>query len=118
MADNNVKKMYQRQPRHSHAAFGYKREGKRWGVLLECGTGYLDFAEDDVDEIAAKFELDADVVREILQSATAHLFINRMPYGGSTGYFCIRPKREPIPGWIEERDPEPLEGPPPPEQLR
>jgi hypothetical protein len=118
MAENNVRKMTPRQTRHSHAAFGYRREGKRWGVLLECGTGYLDFAEETTDAIAARFELDPDIVREILQSAVAHLFINRMPYGGGTGYYCIRPRREPTPLWVEERDPEPFQGPEPPEHLR
>jgi hypothetical protein len=118
MAENNVKKMQPRRSPHTHAAFGYRREGKRWGILLECGTGYLDFAEDDIEAIAGKFDLEADVVGEILQSATAHLFINRMPYGGGTGYYCVRPRKEAVPPWVEERDPEPLEGPPPPENLR
>ena len=118
MADNIVKKMYQKQPRHSHATFGYKREGKRWGVLLECGTAYLDFADEQIETIAAKLALDPDLVREILQSATAHIFINRMPHGGGTGYFSARPRKEPVPPWVDERDPEPIEGPPPPEHLR
>lgn len=118
MAENNMKKTQPRKSPHSHAAFGYKREGKRWGVLLECGTGYLDFGEDDIDEIAAKFELDTDTVREILQSATAHLFINRQVCPGATGYYCLRTRRLQPPPWVEERDPEPLEGPPPPEHLR
>src|SRR5689334_12059977 len=98
MADNNKKN----QHRHSHAAFGYKREGKRWGVLLECGTGYLDFAESDIDEIATKFELDPDTVREILQTATAHLFINRHVAPGGTGYFCLRSRTVAPPPWVEE----------------
>jgi hypothetical protein len=101
---------------HSHAAFGYKREGKRWGRLLNCGTGYLDMAERSIDEVAAQFEgvpVDASVVREILQTATAHLFIDRQIWIGGTGYFCIRPLKEKPPPWVEERDPQPVEGPPP-----
>jgi hypothetical protein len=113
MADDNKK-----SHKHSHSAYGYQRQGKRWGTLLECGTGYLDFAENDIDEIAAKFDLDPDTVREILQSAVAHLFINRHIANGGTGYYCLRARAVPQPPWVEERDPEPFEFPLPPEELR
>jgi hypothetical protein len=106
------------RPRHSHVAFGFRRQGKKWGDLLECGTGYLDFAEDDIEAIAAKHQLDAAVVRDILQSATGHLFINRHVFPGGTGYFCIRPGKQPVPPWVEEREPPAYDGPLPPEHLR
>jgi hypothetical protein len=100
---------------HSHAAFGYKREGRRWGRLLNCGTGYLDMAERSLEDIAAEFEgvpVDVDVVRQILDTATAHFFIDRQIWLGGTGYFCIRPIKQKPPPWVEERDPQPVEGPP------
>jgi hypothetical protein len=119
MAEDNSKK--KDAHRHSHCAYGYRREGKKWGRLLECGTGYLDFAESSVEDIAAKFEgvpVDADVVREILENVAAHLFIDRQVYVGATGYFCLRTRKERLPPWVEEREPEAFEGPLPPEKLR
>ena len=109
MAEDNKK-----SHKHSHSAFGYKREGRRWGTLLDCGTGYLDFGESRIDDIAAKFELDPDIVGEILQCVVAHLFINRLIAQGGTGYYCLRSRAVPQPPWVEERDEFPL----PPEELR
>jgi hypothetical protein len=109
----------QSQPKkHTHSAFGFQRQGKRWGVLLDCGTGYLDFGEDTVEALAARFQLDPAIVREILTSATAHLFINRQIYPGATGYYCLRARKQLPPPWVEERAPEPFDGPLPPEHLR
>jgi hypothetical protein len=99
---------------HTHAAYSYKREGRKWGRLLACGTGYLD-ARREAERIAAMFEgvtVDANVVRQILESATAHLFVDRLIYGGgSTGYFCLIPKGEGTRPWIEEPEPPALPGP-------
>src|SRR5689334_6752511 len=79
---------------HTHRAYGFRREGRKSGRLLRCGTGHIDM-ERDLEEIAAEFEgvmVDGEVVRQILRLATGHLFLDRMPFMGGTGYFCLLPK--------------------------
>jgi hypothetical protein len=58
----------------THVAFGFRREGKKFGRLVEIGTGRFD---DDRKH--------------------AHLFLDRLPLGGFTGYVFLAPKGEPPP---------------------
>jgi hypothetical protein len=62
---------------NTHTAFAFQRQGKKSGRLLEVGTG----------------RIDAD--RNI-----AHVFMDRQPIGGYTGYVVLAPhgmKPEPPP---------------------
>ncbi len=54
----------------THAAFGYKREGKKFGRLVEIGTGRIDHERNQV-----------------------HVFLDRMPLA-FTGYVFLAPKGE------------------------
>ena len=51
---------------HTHVAYAFQRTGKKFGRLLEVGSG----------------RIDAD--RNI-----AHVFMNRQPIGGYTGYVVL-----------------------------
>jgi hypothetical protein len=53
---------------HTHTVYAYQRLGKKTGKLLEVGSGYID--------------RDRDI---------AHLFMNRQPIGGYTGYVILSP---------------------------
>ena len=62
---------------HTHTAYAFKRTGKKHGKFLECGTGRIDHARD-----------------------VAHVFMDRQPIGGYTGYVVLSPhgvKPEPPP---------------------
>lgn len=54
--------------KHTHTAYAFQRLGKKSGQLLEVGTGHID----------------AD--RNI-----AHVYMNRQPLGGYTGYVVLAP---------------------------
>lgn len=56
------------KPKHTHIAYAFQRLGKKSGQLLEVGTGHID----------------AD--RNI-----AHVYMNRQPLGGYTGYVVLAP---------------------------
>lgn len=56
------------KPKHTHTAYAFQRLGKKSGQLLEVGTGHID----------------AD--RNI-----AHVYMNRQPLGGYTGYVVLAP---------------------------
>jgi hypothetical protein len=63
----------------THAAWGFRREGKKSGRLLEIGTGRLD-----------------------VDGKHAHIFLDRMPIGAFTGYIYLAPRGEGPPA-IEPR---------------
>jgi hypothetical protein len=58
----------------THVAFGFRREGKKSGRLVEIGTGHFD----------------ADRTH-------AHLYLDRTPLNGFTGYIFLMPKGEKLP---------------------
>jgi hypothetical protein len=60
--------MTTRKSDHTHTAWAFQRLGRKSGQLLEVGTG----------------RIDAD--RNI-----AHVFMNRQPIGGYTGYVVLAP---------------------------
>jgi hypothetical protein len=53
---------------HTHTAYAFKRLSRKQGKLLECGTGRIDH--------------DRNIV---------HVFMDRQPWGGGTGYFVLSP---------------------------
>ncbi len=53
---------------HTHTAYAFRRLGKKHGQLLEVGTGRID--------------PDRNIV---------HVFMNRQPIGGYTGYVMLAP---------------------------
>jgi hypothetical protein len=55
-------------PKKTHTAYALKREGKKFGRWLEVGSGRIDRAND-----------------------IAHVFLDRMPIGGFTGYVHLAP---------------------------
>lgn len=72
----------------THTAFGFRREGKKFGRLVEIGSGRLD---EDRNH--------------------AHLFLDRLPLAGFTGYVFLAPNGEhpPVaapqrPGEIDEEE--------------
>jgi hypothetical protein len=90
----------------THRAFAYRRTGKKSGRLRWSGLGYIS-TEKSPEEIAAMFEgetLDADMVREILGLATAHLFVEMIPHHGGTGYYQLIPKAVKPPLRVPEPD--------------
>ena len=56
------------KPHNTHTAYAYKRLGKKHGRLMECGTGRID--------------QDRNIV---------HVFMDRTPIGGWTGYVMLSP---------------------------
>jgi hypothetical protein len=63
--------------KHTHTAYAFQRQGKKSGRLLEVGTGRIDH--------------DRNI---------AHVFMDRQPIGGYTGYVVLAPhgvKPEPPP---------------------
>ena len=58
----------------THTAYAFRREGKKFGRLLECGTGRIDQTRNLV-----------------------HVFMNRMPLGNWSGYVVLSPIGEPAP---------------------
>ncbi|MGE4046254.1 MAG: hypothetical protein AB7F35_15465 [Acetobacteraceae bacterium] len=58
----------------THTAYAFRREGKKFGRLLECGTGRLD--------------RDQNIV---------HVFMNRLPIGAWSGYVVLSPIGAPPP---------------------
>jgi hypothetical protein len=60
----------------THTAYGFKREGKKFGRLLEIGTGRLDKERGHV-----------------------HVFLDRLPLQGFTGYVFLAPlgEKPPVP---------------------
>ena len=63
MADNHAVR--------THIAYGFRREGKKSGRLIEIGTGRLDEDRNHV-----------------------HIFLDRLPLGAFTGYVYLTPKGE------------------------
>lgn len=62
---------------NTHTAYSFKRLGKKHGRMLECGTGRIDAERNQV-----------------------HVFLDRTPIGGWTGYVMLSPhgvKPEPPP---------------------
>jgi hypothetical protein len=60
--------------KRTHTAYAFKREGKKFGRMLEVGTGRIDAERNRV-----------------------HVFIDRLPVGGFTGYVMLSPIGEPPP---------------------
>jgi hypothetical protein len=90
----------------THRAYAFRRTGKKAGRLRWGGLGYIGSVLSH-EEIAAQFEgarIDADIVRRILNYATAHLFIEMRPEIGGTGYYCLIPKESRAPRKIVEPD--------------
>ena len=58
----------------THTAYAFSRQGKKFGKLLECGTGYID-----------------------KQNNLAHVFMDRGPIMGYTGYIVLSPIGAPPP---------------------
>jgi hypothetical protein len=90
----------------SHHAYSFRRTGKRSGRLRWSGYGRVDTAKSPVD-IAAQFKgqpVTADMVRQILGMASAHLFIEMVPHHGGTGYHLLLPKSVKRPARITEPD--------------
>ena len=56
------------EKKHTHTAFAFQRQGKKSGRLLEVGTGRIDH--------------DRNI---------AHVFMDRQPIGGYTGYVVLAP---------------------------
>lgn len=56
------------KPNHTHTAYAFQRLGKKSGTLLEVGTGRID--------------ADRNIV---------HVYMNRQPIGGYTGYVVLAP---------------------------
>lgn len=54
--------------KHTHTAYAFQRQGKKSGRLLEVGTGRIDH--------------DRNI---------AHVFMDRQPIGGYTGYVVLAP---------------------------
>jgi hypothetical protein len=72
------------QGKHTHTAFAYQRLGRKSGRLLEVGP--------------ARIDRERDVV---------HLFMNRQPIGGYTGYVVLYPiGTEPPSVAVDESDDE------------
>jgi hypothetical protein len=90
----------------THRAFAYRRTGKKFGWLRWGGLGYIGSVHSPED-IAAMFEgkpVDADMVRQILGFAVAHLFVEMRPEIGGSGYFQLIPKPLKPPHKIAEPD--------------
>ena len=51
----------------THTAFAFRREGKKHGRWLEVGTARLE------------------------KEGASHVFVDRLPVGGFTGYLCLSP---------------------------
>jgi hypothetical protein len=62
----------------THRAYAFKRTGKKHGRLYECGT--------------ARIEADTNLI---------HVYLDRVPLGGWTGYLMVRPKDSPPPSKLE-----------------
>jgi hypothetical protein len=62
---------------YTHTAYAYQRHGKRSGRLLEVGP--------------ARIDREGDVV---------HLFMNRQPIGGYTGYVVLYPLGQQPPAFV------------------
>jgi hypothetical protein len=58
----------------THTAFAFSRQGKKFGKLLECGSGRID--------------RDNNLV---------HVFMDRGPITGYTGYIVLSPRGAPPP---------------------
>ena len=68
MSENNNNKWHNRAP--THTAWAIKREGKKFGRWLEIGVARVDEGE------------------------TVHVFLDRLPIGGFTGYVRLTPQGE------------------------
>ncbi|MBV8401727.1 MAG: hypothetical protein JOZ58_24640 [Acetobacteraceae bacterium] len=58
----------------THTAYAFSRQGRKFGKLLECGVGYID-----------------------KQNNLAHVFMDRGPIMGYTGYIVLSPIGAPPP---------------------
>jgi hypothetical protein len=58
----------------THKAYAFSRTGKKFGRLLECGTGCID-----------------------KETGLAHVFMDRGPILGYTGYIVLSPLNAPPP---------------------
>ena len=61
-------------PTHTHTAYAFSRQSKKSGRMLECGTGRIDKERNIV-----------------------HVFMNRTPIIGYTGYIVLAPAGMPPP---------------------
>jgi hypothetical protein len=61
----------------THTAYAYRREGKKFGRMLECGTGRIERIDNERYRV--------------------HVFADRLPIGGFTGYFLLSPIGTPPP---------------------
>jgi hypothetical protein len=61
-------------PTHTHTAYAFSRQSKKMGRLLECGT--------------ARIDKERNIV---------HVFMNRTPITGYTGYIVVAPAGMPPP---------------------
>jgi hypothetical protein len=61
-------------PKPTHTAYAFSRQGKKFGKLLECGKGRIDKATNLV-----------------------HVFMDRGPITGYTGYIVLSPAGAPPP---------------------
>jgi hypothetical protein len=61
-------------PTHTHTAYAFSRQSKKSGRMLECGTGRIDKERNIV-----------------------HVFMNRTPIIGYTGYIVLTPAGTPAP---------------------
>jgi hypothetical protein len=59
---------------HTHTAYAFSRQGKKFGRMLECGTGRID-----------------------KEHNIAHLHMTRTPILGYTGYIILSPIGAPPP---------------------
>ena len=59
---------------HTHTAYAFSRQGKKFGRMLECGTGRIDKEHNLV-----------------------HVHMTRMPILGYTGYIVLSPTGAPPP---------------------
>src|SRR3954451_16916594 len=88
----------------THRAFAYRRTGKKFGFLRWSCLGHIGTVQSP-EEIAAMFKgqpVNADMVRQILGFASAHLFVEMRPETGGTGYFCMLPKEVKPPRKVAE----------------
>ena len=100
------------RPRHSHVAFGFRRQGKKWGDLPEPAAPAISTLPKTTSRpLPPSTSLTPLLSRDILQSATGHTLHQPACLSGSTGYFSIRPGKQPVPPWREEREPPAYDGP-------
>lgn len=90
----------------THHTFAYRRIGRKWGRLRWSGMGYIGSSKkpEDIAALCRGEPVDAALVRKILAFATAHVFVEMIPYHGGTGYYCLLPKDTKTPRRVPEPD--------------